>query len=382
MRHPDIMPKSARYNPYISYALLPPLTSYKKTLVLDLDETLIHTSLIPTGTPDLILNAVKNNESVSILNVYFRPYASELLKEAGKLFEVIIYTASMKRYADPIIDSLDVDNNVSHRLYRNNCVYTPNGYIKDLSLLGRNLKNVIIVDDLPISYQRNPDNAIPIDAWINGTIDNTLERILILLKELANVDDVRKYLKNAFRSEEYNYERIINRIKVEERKFIVFKPGNIPKIAKVNLHKYPLQNMNYKKIKDVFEHNKSVLEKEPLGPSRDRNKKKFVENSNCLTPSLNEFHTIQEMNLKKLIPKNFNTAQTNSINQPLTIKNNNTLNTLEKSSSSSKCFIKSNLLIRRGRLLINKENYIFEDLANPLINVKDDNRHSLPFILH
>ena len=80
--------------------------SDKKTLILDLDETLVHSSFVPFENNDIILNV--DFESV-MYNIYVlvRPGAEEFIKKVSKLYEVIIFTASIAKYALPLLDILD-----------------------------------------------------------------------------------------------------------------------------------------------------------------------------------------------------------------------------------------------------------------------------------
>lgn len=82
-----------------------------------------------------------------------RPLAIEFLKEVGKYFEVVVFTAADKIYADKIIDLLDPEKKlVKHRLYRNSCMAFNPLLVKDLNILGRDLSKTIIVDNNPSSF--------------------------------------------------------------------------------------------------------------------------------------------------------------------------------------------------------------------------------------
>ena len=70
----------------------------------------------------------------------------QFLEECGDLFELVIFTASVPDYANPIIDLLDKNKRVHHRLFRQDCTETSSGYIKDLNRVNRNIKDLIIVD--------------------------------------------------------------------------------------------------------------------------------------------------------------------------------------------------------------------------------------------
>lgn len=70
----------------------------------------------------------------------------------SKIYEIVIYTASLAKYADPLLDKIDCHHYASHRRFREHCVNYNNAYVKDLTNLGRELKNVIIVDNSPHAY--------------------------------------------------------------------------------------------------------------------------------------------------------------------------------------------------------------------------------------
>ncbi|CAX42011.1 nuclear envelope morphology protein, putative [Candida dubliniensis CD36] len=202
----------------------------KKILILDLDETLIHS--LSRGSPRSFNPAtaskmieIKLNNISSLYYVYKRPYCDYFLQETSQWFELQIFTASVKEYADPIIDWLEMEildrknkrsSNGSattttttttittnqtkiftKRYYRNDCTYRSGvGYIKDLSkfIKDEDLKHVMILDNSPISYALHEENAISIEGWINDQSDKDLLNLLPLLKSLSLAIDVRYIL--------------------------------------------------------------------------------------------------------------------------------------------------------------------------------------------
>lgn len=134
-----------------------------------------------------------------IHNVYVakRPGVDEFLKKVGEIYEVVVFTASLSKYADPVLDMLDKYKVIKHRLFRESC-YNHNGnYVKDLSQLGRDLRHSIIIDNSPTSYIFHPANAVPITTWFNDLHDTELLDLIPFLADLSNVDDVTKVLDNA-----------------------------------------------------------------------------------------------------------------------------------------------------------------------------------------
>ena len=177
----------------------------KKTLVLDLDETLVHSSFIPFEKNDLILNV---NFDGIFYNIYVlvRPGVEQFIKEMGKYFEIVTFTASIETYASPLLDLLDKEKNIQYRLYRDHCNFVNGIFIKDLKRLNRNLKDIIIIDNSPMAYAFDVENGLPILSWFDNRDDRELINIQKILKFLANVDDVRKYIKKILRNNCINYD--------------------------------------------------------------------------------------------------------------------------------------------------------------------------------
>ena len=111
-----------------------PIHKSKKTLVLDLDETLVHSSFTPVQGCDLELNVEIDGESIDVY-VSKRPGVDKFLDKMCQLYEVIIYTASLRKYADPVIDFLDPKGLCAHRLFREHCTFFNGILVKDLSRL-------------------------------------------------------------------------------------------------------------------------------------------------------------------------------------------------------------------------------------------------------
>jgi len=178
-------------------ALLPPLKPEhvgKKCLVLDLDETLVHSSFKPIPKPDFII-PVEIDHVVHHVYVLKRPYVDEFLLRASKIYEIVVFTASLSKYADPLLDKLDIHNVISHRLFRESCVIHGTAYVKDMRRLGRKLKDSIIVDNSPPSYLFQPTNAVPIASWFDDQTDTQLlDFCPVIETTMKDIDDVRKLL--------------------------------------------------------------------------------------------------------------------------------------------------------------------------------------------
>lgn len=174
---------------------------HKKTIVFDLDETLVHCVDELNGEPDVKLDVIFPTGETIQAGVKIRPFAKECLAEAAKAFEVIVFTASHKCYADAVLDYLDPDKSLIHyRLYRENCLVMKNIHIKDLRILrSRKLKDVVIVDNAAYSFAYQMDNGIPIISWHDDPCDRELFNLIEYLKVLAKAKDVRDVNRDVFR---------------------------------------------------------------------------------------------------------------------------------------------------------------------------------------
>jgi len=94
--------------------ILPPFLPQKEsnskeyTLVLDLDETLIHFEE-DESSPDL------EGDGVFYM---VRPGVTRFLQELSAHYEIVVFTAALQDYADWILNQIDQHKCISHRLYR------------------------------------------------------------------------------------------------------------------------------------------------------------------------------------------------------------------------------------------------------------------------
>lgn len=176
---------------------LPPLESpEKRTIFLDLDETLVHSQsgLLPPKEYDFIVRPTIDGEVISFY-VLKRPGVDELLEKLGEKFEIVVFTAGVREYASLVLDELDKNGVISHRLYRDSCKEMDGRFVKDLSDLGRDLKRVVIVDDNPNAYFLQPENAIPMPPFIDDLADEELENLIHFLEGCDSFEDMREAVK-------------------------------------------------------------------------------------------------------------------------------------------------------------------------------------------
>ena len=189
---------------------LPKKACNKKTLVLDLDETLVHSQFQPFNVPSDIILKVELEEELHDIHVMVRPGVKEFLENMGKIYEIVIFTASVSKYADPLLDILDKDKNCKFRLFREHCTPINTCYVKEIKKLGRELKDIVIVDNSPMSYALNPENGLPIITWFEDKEDRELYNISSILEFLSFVPDVRNYINQFVVNDEISYNNVIN----------------------------------------------------------------------------------------------------------------------------------------------------------------------------
>ncbi|KAI2625803.1 NLI interacting factor-like phosphatase-domain-containing protein [Hypoxylon sp. NC1633] len=192
---------------YLPYEPVDP--KHLKTLILDLDETLIH-SMSKGGRMgsghmvEVRLNTTYvggggqqalGPQHPILYYVHKRPHCDEFLRKVCKWFNLVIFTASVQEYADPVIDWLESERKFfAGRYYRQHCTFRHGAFIKDLSSIEPDLSKVMILDNSPLSYMFHQDNAIPIQGWISDPTDNDLLHLVPLLEGLQYVSDVRALL--------------------------------------------------------------------------------------------------------------------------------------------------------------------------------------------
>ena len=161
-------------------------TNMKKNfcLVLDLDETILHTMNLPFQNYFLL-----------------RPGVIGFLEEISKLYEIIIFTSSPKSYADPLLNKIDIDNKYfSHRLYKEHVIFEKGKSVKNLNLIGRDLNKIIFVDNMKCNAKYNLKNLYLISSWTQNINDEELIKLQMKLKYIATSskfkDDITKGLQS------------------------------------------------------------------------------------------------------------------------------------------------------------------------------------------
>ena len=187
----------------------------RMTLCLDMDDTLTLMTFdkIKDETSgqyipfDATVSAQENPSDWGM--VYFRPYLRSFLESVSQAFEVVVFTAACQEYADQILDAIDPQGRlIHHRLYRDacqECVPNPSApdarvYLKDLRVLGRDLKRVILVDNSLLCFACQLDSGILCNPFKGDKHDAELLAILEVLTIVRqNRDlDVRRLFRKMY----------------------------------------------------------------------------------------------------------------------------------------------------------------------------------------
>ena len=179
--------------PYIKF---PREKNKKYTLILDLDETLVHVKQINQKNSNYY--TLPYNQKI----INLRPGLFDFLNSIKPYYEIISFSSASKAYADNIIKKIEATQKYfDYNLYREHTILYGKEYVKDITKIGRNIKEIIIVDNLEKNFKLNPDNGIKIAPYFGeisyGSEDNKLielEKLLILFNKLK-YDDIRMAIR-------------------------------------------------------------------------------------------------------------------------------------------------------------------------------------------
>eukprot|EP00571_Detonula_confervacea_P011655 CAMPEP_0172312408 /NCGR_PEP_ID=MMETSP1058-20130122/17422_1 /TAXON_ID=83371 /ORGANISM="Detonula confervacea, Strain CCMP 353" /LENGTH=464 /DNA_ID=CAMNT_0013025853 /DNA_START=321 /DNA_END=1715 /DNA_ORIENTATION=- len=184
--------------PPLDYAVKVPIPPI--CLVLDLDETLVHCTVEPVADADIIFPVEFNGTEYQV-HVRCRPFLRQFLEAVSVKFEVVIFTASQQVYADKLLDKIDPEGKfIRHRMFRDSCLPVEGNFLKDLTILGRDLSKAVLVDNSPHAFGYQVDNGIPIESWFDNPHDKELLKLEIFLRSLHGVEDVRDVVRKTFQT--------------------------------------------------------------------------------------------------------------------------------------------------------------------------------------
>lgn len=188
----------------------------RKTLILDLDETLIHADFDGKfKNHDHIVTFKYDDEEISV-PIFIRPELSSFLETVNELFEIVVFTAGKKEYADAVLNFLDPENKFfKFRFYRENCINIKNKvFIKDLRIFSnRKLENIIVLDNSMYSFTNQLSNGILINSFYHDKSDKELSNALAyLVNYLHKTSDIRSINDQIF-----NFSSILEQLSQKDK---------------------------------------------------------------------------------------------------------------------------------------------------------------------
>ena len=190
------------------------MSQNKKLLLLDLDETLIHADFSGEFKDqtkrkyDAIISFTSDNDNISKIKqetfsvgIFIRDGVKQFIKWASKYFDIGIFTASVKEYADAVINYIDPSKLIKYRFYRNQCIeIIPGVVVKDLRIFKNiNQKDIIMVDNNMYSFSNQLSNGILVNSYFGEKQNEDLKDLAAYLYEqILNANDIRKINKETF----------------------------------------------------------------------------------------------------------------------------------------------------------------------------------------
>ncbi|KAH8367260.1 hypothetical protein KR200_001153, partial [Drosophila serrata] len=182
----------------------------KKTLVLDMDETLI-TAWIqrqdkrrqsPPNVPHDFKFVLSDSKYKGKVYVYKRPHVDHFLNCVSRWYDLVVFTCGTEHYAAPILDFLDNGRGIlTKRFYRHNTIDVAGLKAKYISLCSPDMANVLLLDNSNTECSFNVGNCIPIPSYKIGKKDEALLDLLPFLDALRFTRDVRSVLGKCTRFE-------------------------------------------------------------------------------------------------------------------------------------------------------------------------------------
>ena len=287
---------------------------HEKILVIDLDETLIHTSFNKIPNPDfkIILDSTifskknsknKNIELKKVVEAYIciRPGVDEFLSQLSKHYSLYVYSASSKQYLNNIIKNIDKNNIIEKCYCREDCIiYVENteedfdkpnnkyNYVKDLKKINKDLRNIVFVDNNIMSFKLQEKNGIPIKSWYNDYDDIELYKLIPILKNLAGFYDVRIEIEKFVKNKTFIWSKSINWLKNNCLNLAYLNEINLVIKKEQQISNFKIANFN----NDINNNNKqNNIYNKTANKSIKNGKNKIINHISNILINLNEINS-------------------------------------------------------------------------------------------
>jgi len=194
-----------------------------KNLIIDLDETLVHTYIDKCDLDTILDEYMSNKTRPFIVDAPFvhddeivdgrlcgstRPYLDHFLKYCFENFKiVIIWSAGTSRYVKETVKNIFSRIRSPHYVFtRKDCAKIKTGISKPIEYLSKNnpnlgltLENTLIVDDQISNFSHNPDNGILIPEFIPDFFDEKKDKNTLIKNHDSddNLLKLTKWFKNS-----------------------------------------------------------------------------------------------------------------------------------------------------------------------------------------
>ena len=190
---------------------MPEIKDKAFSLILDLDETIIY------AQRSFNYKFRKSENNINKKRIILRPCLQEFLHDMKPLFELIIFSSGTPDYVDPIIKIIEKNEKFfDHVLYRHHISLDDEGNnVKNLDLIGRDLKKIIIIDDIPRYFHLQKRNGINIKPFCGNILSDTktlktLNNVLKVIRaDAEETEDIRISLE---KYKHLLYPNVINNI--------------------------------------------------------------------------------------------------------------------------------------------------------------------------
>ena len=298
-----------------------------KILVIDLDETLIHTSFKKIPNPDFQIqldstiytkkkteiNAIEELSIQKIVEAYIRirPGVNEFLSQLSKYYDLYVYSASSKNYLNNIMKHLDKNNIIKKCYCRDDCIiYVENSekdfdkpnnkynYVKDLKKINKDLRNIVFVDNNIMSFKLQEKNGIPIKSFYDDIDDIELFKLIPILKNLSGFYDVRIEIEKFVKNKTFIWSKSIDWLKDNCLNMAYLNEINF--VLKKEQQKSDLILVNGKDINNNNFSNKNVYN------TINNGKNKIIHHINNILINLNDANNnnLTNKNTKQILEKN------------------------------------------------------------------------------
>ena len=158
-----------------SYYYLPMKSSddKRKTLVLNFEGTIVN---------------IDNN------SIAMRPQLKEFLHRMKFYYEIVIFTSLLsQREIEKKVKEIKLDKYIDFILSKENCKEIDGFLVKDLKRIGRDINEIVLIDDSLLSCEYNKGNSIPILKWRKDKTDIELFKLTPILEYLSK-NEIRETL--------------------------------------------------------------------------------------------------------------------------------------------------------------------------------------------